>query len=180
MGKIIRKRVVFSGSSNRAENIVLDDTTNVKQKITEIQEQMITGSDVVDNLLSESANLPLSANQGRLLKEDVNNLIKNGGSIPLLNGAVGTLGYIKLPYEMYLIFGYVKVTGNKWFANFPAVPSTLYPNQDAKIIGIDSSGTPCSININSYAGMTMPEDEGEYWINGIIYAPFLQPIGGKE
>ncbi len=136
-----------------------------------IVEGFLSKEDVVDNLLSTSTDLPLSANQGRILKEDVNNLIKNGGSVPLLNGAVGTLAYIKLPYEMYLIFGYVKVTGNKWFANFPAVPSTLYPNQDAKIIGIDSSGTPCSININSYAGMTMPEDEGEYWINGILYAP---------
>ena len=36
MGKIIKKRVEYGGSSNSAENIKYDDTKNVKEAINEV------------------------------------------------------------------------------------------------------------------------------------------------
>ena len=36
MGKIIKKRIEYGGSSNSAENIKYDDTKNVKEAINEV------------------------------------------------------------------------------------------------------------------------------------------------
>ena len=40
MGKIIRKCIVYGGSSNSAENIKYDDTKNVKQAIDEVKSEI--------------------------------------------------------------------------------------------------------------------------------------------
>lgn len=40
MGKIIKKRVEYGGSSNSAENIKYDDTKNVKQAIDEVKSEL--------------------------------------------------------------------------------------------------------------------------------------------
>ena len=47
MGKIIKKRVEYGGSSNSAENIKYDDTKNVKEAIDEVKSQI---ADVNSNL----------------------------------------------------------------------------------------------------------------------------------
>ena len=40
MGKIIKKRVEYGGSSNSAENIKYDDTKNVKEAINEVKSEI--------------------------------------------------------------------------------------------------------------------------------------------
>ena len=40
MGKIIKKRIEYGGSSNSAENIKYDDTKNVKEAIDEVETKL--------------------------------------------------------------------------------------------------------------------------------------------
>ena len=40
MGKIIKKRIEYGGSSNSAENIKYDDTKNVKEAINEVKSEI--------------------------------------------------------------------------------------------------------------------------------------------
>ena len=40
MGKIIKKRIEYGGSSNSAENIKYDDTKNVKEAIAEVKSEL--------------------------------------------------------------------------------------------------------------------------------------------
>lgn len=47
MGKIIKKRIEYGGSSNSAENIKYDDTKNVKEAINEVKSEI---ADVNSNL----------------------------------------------------------------------------------------------------------------------------------
>lgn len=104
------------------------------------------------------------------LNGSLNNLhenFTNAGTIGLLNGATGTLGILKLFKTVYLIYGFVNATENKWFANFPVVPGTTYYNQEAKLTGVDESGNVVPILINNHRGMTAPTT-GKYWINGIV------------
>ena len=42
MGKIIKKRIEYGGSSNSAENIKYDDTKNVKEAINEVKSEIAT------------------------------------------------------------------------------------------------------------------------------------------
>lgn len=92
MGKIIRKRVEFSGASNSAEQIVYDNTKNVKTAISDIHQQMLTSSDVVDNLLGTSGVLPLSDNQGRILNETLaSNMEAVRSGLNSLDGRVTTI-----------------------------------------------------------------------------------------
>ena len=48
MGKIIKKRIEYGGSSNSAENIKYDDTKNVKEAINEVKSEI---ADVNSNLI---------------------------------------------------------------------------------------------------------------------------------
>ena len=96
------------------------------------------------------------------------NKIENGGLIKLLNGATGTLSYLKLPWNVYIVFGYVTAVNNTWYANFPVVPNTMYPAEGAKLIAVsidDYSVVPSGINRSR--GMTVPK-AGGYWITGIV------------
>ena len=52
MGKIIKKRVEYGGSSNSAENIKYDDTKNVKEAINEVKSEI----DKVNSNLSKFPN----------------------------------------------------------------------------------------------------------------------------
>ena len=54
MGKIIKKRIEYGGSSNSAENIKYDDTKNVKEAITEVKSEI---ADVHSNLTEINSNL---------------------------------------------------------------------------------------------------------------------------
>lgn len=51
----------------------------------EEQQSYLQGSDVVDNLLSTSTNLPLSANQGNILSKDIKNVSDNLGNMEYSN-----------------------------------------------------------------------------------------------
>lgn len=51
-----------------ASSVEFDDGMNAEEKMQEIDTNKINTTDCVDNLESESTNLPLSANQGRVLK----------------------------------------------------------------------------------------------------------------
>lgn len=104
------------------------------------------------------------------LNTHLSNLISNDAAIPLLNGATGSIGNLKLPYNVYLVFGYVNTTNSTWFANFPAVPSTMYPQSGdagAKLIAVAADGTVVPVGINRQCGMTVPKTGG-YWIMGIV------------
>ena len=103
-----------------------------------------------------------------ITNSNLNSLITNS-SIALLNGATGTLTYILLAPNVYIVTGYVYAPDNRWFANFPVVPITGYANQNAKLLAINADGNLSSININSNRGMTF-ETTGEYWITGILYS----------
>ena len=61
-----------------------EDLDRIISELAEQVEKCIKGEDVVDNLSSTSANLPLSANQGRLLGE-----------------AMGGLSFVALTQEEY-------------------------------------------------------------------------------
>lgn len=52
----------------KASDVEFDDGMNAEEKMQEIDTNKINTTDCVDNLESESTNLPLSANQGRVLK----------------------------------------------------------------------------------------------------------------
>lgn len=96
------------------------------------------------------------------------NKIENGGLIKLLNGATGTLSYLKTPYNVYLVFGYVTANSNTWYANFPVVPSSMYPQEGAKLIAVSIDDySVVSSGINRARGMTVPK-VGGYWITGIV------------
>ena len=85
----------------------------------------------------------------------------------MLNGATGSIFYYKINAELYVLSGYVSTTTDKWFANFPVVPSSIYKESSAKIIGVNSAGDVVAININASRGMTVPA-VGSYWITGIV------------
>ena len=97
------------------------------------------------------------------------NKIENGGLNKLLNGATGTLSYLKLPGQVYLVFGYITANTNTWYANFPAIPSNMYPTEGAKLIAVsDTDDTVVHSGINRSRGMTVPK-VGGYWITGIVF-----------
>ena len=52
----------------KASDVTFDDGTTAEEKIQDIETNGITKNDVVDNLESTSTDLPLSANQGNVLK----------------------------------------------------------------------------------------------------------------
>ena len=51
MGKIIKKRVEYGGSSNSAENIKYDDTKNVKEAINEVKSEIAGVNSNLDNIV---------------------------------------------------------------------------------------------------------------------------------
>ena len=51
MGKIIKKRVEYGGSSNSAENIKYDDTKNVKEAINEVKSDIADVNRNLDNIV---------------------------------------------------------------------------------------------------------------------------------
>lgn len=93
--------------------------------------------------------------------------MNNYAGITLLNGATGTLAYLKMTHNVYIVFGYVSVNTNTWFANLPVAPSNMYPPEGAKMIAIAADGTIAPISINGYAGM-VAQKTGTYWIMGIV------------
>ena len=51
MGKIIKKRVEYGGSSNSAENIKYNDTKNVKEAIDEVKSDIAATNKNLSNLI---------------------------------------------------------------------------------------------------------------------------------
>lgn len=51
MGKIIKKRIEYGGSSNSAENIKYDDTKNVKEAIAEVESELAYVNSNLSNLI---------------------------------------------------------------------------------------------------------------------------------
>lgn len=81
MGKIIKKRVEYGGSSNSAENIKYDDTKNVKEAINEV-----------------NSNLEKASQTKRLSNVSVLSVVKNGkyyvgGAMDIPNGS-SSFGYL--------------------------------------------------------------------------------------
>lgn len=68
MGKIIKKRIEYGGSSNSAENIKYDDTKNVKEAIDEVKSE-ITTTVKTDTTLSVSGKAADAAAVGTKLTE---------------------------------------------------------------------------------------------------------------
>ena len=62
MGKIIKKRVEYGGSSNSAENIKYDDTKNVKEAINEVKSE-IAGVNSNLIILEASTTVNMTANR---------------------------------------------------------------------------------------------------------------------
>lgn len=69
MGKIIKKRIEYGGSSNSAENIKYDDTKNVKEAIDKVKSEVIT-----DTTLSVSGKAADAAEVGNKLNSLENNI----------------------------------------------------------------------------------------------------------
>ena len=76
MGKIIRNGIEYSGTFDDATSVNYDNSVSglkansVQEGIDELADGLKNTS-VVDNLLSTSTTLPLSANQGRILNESL-------------------------------------------------------------------------------------------------------------
>ena len=76
MGKIIKNDKVYSGTFDDATSVNYDNSVSglnansVQEGIDELADGLKNTS-VVDNLLSTSTTLPLSANQGRVLDEKI-------------------------------------------------------------------------------------------------------------
>ena len=97
MGKIIRNNVVYSGTSDNATSVNYDNSVSglnartVQESVDELAAGLKNTS-VVDNLLSTSTTLPLSANQGRVLDEKINAVSNNSEQVSntLWSGSVST------------------------------------------------------------------------------------------
>lgn len=81
MGKIIKKRIEYGGSSNSAENIKYDDTKNVKEAINEV-----------------NSNLEKASQTKRLSNVSVLSVVKNGkyyvgGAMDIPSGS-SSFGYL--------------------------------------------------------------------------------------
>ena len=88
MGKIIKNRVEYGGSSNSAENIKYDDTKNVKEAINEVKSEIV----VVSN------NLEKASQTKRLSNVSVLSVVKNGkyyvgGAMDIPSGS-SSFGYL--------------------------------------------------------------------------------------
>lgn len=65
--------MIFKYSSSEIGGVTLENS-NLHAVNEVLRRRMLTHSDVVDNLASTDTNLPLSANQGRVLKDELNDL----------------------------------------------------------------------------------------------------------
>lgn len=59
-----------------ASSVEFDDGMNVEEKIQDIEDKKINITDIVDNTESTATDLPLSANMGMVLKEELANCAK--------------------------------------------------------------------------------------------------------
>ena len=88
MGKIIKKRIEYGGSSNSAENIKYDDTKNVKEAINEVDNLLgntdisaigdgtLTGGlDALNSNLKNKTLLEINANFTGNANDVVNNIV---------------------------------------------------------------------------------------------------------
>ena len=57
MGKIIKKRIEYGGSSNSAENIKYDDTKNVKEAINEVKSEIADANSNLQNKANWNNNI---------------------------------------------------------------------------------------------------------------------------
>lgn len=79
MGKIIRNGIEYGGTSDSANNVNYDNSVSgmnartVQEGIDELNKGNL-GAFPVDNLLSTSTDIPLSANQGRVLDEKISTI----------------------------------------------------------------------------------------------------------
>lgn len=86
MGKIIKNDKVYSGTFDDATSVNYDNSVSglnansVQEGIDELADGLKNTS-VVDNLLSTSTTLPLSANQGRVLDEKISTLDESLGAL---------------------------------------------------------------------------------------------------
>lgn len=139
MGKIIKKRIEYGGSSNSAENIKYDDTKNVKEAINE-----------VDNLLG---NTDISA-------------IGDGtvtGGLDALNSNLEKLVIISQSIELennISSFTLIK-------SGFSKPPKTMYVLLDA--LEPNKSGTYVKLYLNNQGDLyttTESMSPGTWYING--------------
>ena len=97
MGKIIKKRIEYGGSSNSAENIKYDDTKNVKEAIDKVK------SDIADVNSNLSTNFPTAWNYPILSSCMINELDYTYGNEVAQRDAILKLS--TTPHESFTYLG---------------------------------------------------------------------------
>ena len=131
MGKIKRNGIEYSGSSDDATSVNYDNSVSglnansVQEGIDELADGLKNTS-VVDNLLSTSTTLPLSANQGRVLNEKIEDV--NDSLEWKLLGTVNGNTKQALPTgynELLVVVGHSNMTSNRDCFSIHIIKSTL-------------------------------------------------------
>ena len=121
MGKIIKKRVEYGGSSNSAENIKYDDTKNVKEAINEV-DSLLGNTDISaigDGTVTGGLDA-LNSNLTELQSVDITPVSNNYAAV----NTSGTYAYIKngICYLQITINGTASYSG---WANVAKLPIQL-------------------------------------------------------
>ena len=142
MGKIIKKRIEYGGSSNSAENIKYDDTKNVKEAINEVDNLLgntdisaIGDGTVTGGLNALNSNLCHKANSKIALEYDGTNENKDFNVLHLFGDTRGiylissACDFYKASYGVWIV-GLSKSTDQTFITELSGTTASLTINLD--------------------------------------------------
>ena len=126
---------------------------------------MLEHSDVVDNLLSDSTNLPLSANQGKVLKEKQDALETNVAGVSGLRIQSGNLSSLSANANSYADKA---ITFPVAFSSVPDIVVGFYSTTDSVTVGNTAvavkDATKTGFTIRLYNASSATRAPGIRWI----------------